>query len=143
MTRKKTTGNKGFTIIEGAIAIIILLIGLLSVIEFFPFALKIINDSKRTTVAANLTMSKLEEVIALSYDEITVGTMEVKHRMSDDPGDYLYTYQRQTVIDYVDENLAVSASDIGLKKITVRVFWTSSVDAEEKSIEMDSLISEY
>lgn len=140
----KTAGDEtGFTIIEATIAIFILLVGLLAVSEFFPLGLRIINDSQSQTTAANIALSKMEELRSSSYDEIGTDIIETKQRVSADPASYLYRYQRQTTVSLVDSDLNSTVSDIGLKKITVNVYWHSLIGSKEKSIEIYSLFSEY
>ena len=138
-----TSSGAGFTLLEAVFAISILLIGLVAIVQFFPFAAKIIGDSQSLTTTSNLALAKIEELKSSSYDELTVGTIEAKHRLSSDPSSYLYQYQRQTVIETVNGNLDPSGSDIGLKKITVTVFWHSRIGSQEKSNQIYTLISDY
>lgn len=135
--------KKGFTILEATIAIFILLIGLLAVVQLFPFSLKIIGDSSDLTIGSNLAVSKLEEIRGLTYDTVGTGTIETKQRLSSDPSSYLYNFQRQTVVTLVDSNLNASAGDVGLKEITVTVYWSSPVSTAEKSTSMSTIISSY
>jgi prepilin-type N-terminal cleavage/methylation domain-containing protein len=132
--------NKGFTIIEATVAISILLIGLLAVTQFFPFSLKIINNSQNFTTASNLAVAKIEELRSLNYDNIGTGTIETKTRLSADPSNYLYAYQRQTVVQYLDSNFNTSETDQGIKKINVTVYWYSPIGAVEKFISINSLV---
>lgn len=140
---KSANKKTGFTLIEAAIAIFILLVGLLAVSEFFPLGLRVISDSQNLTTATNIALSKMEELRSLSYDEIGLGIVEAKQTVSSDPASYLYRYQRQTTISLVDSDLNPTDSGIGLKKITINVFWHSLIGAKEKSIEIYSLFSEY
>lgn len=134
---------KGFTLIEATIAIFVLIIGLTAVTQLFPFSLKISGDSQNITTASVIALEKIEEMRASNYDDITVGTIEVKHRMSADPTNYLYNYQRETAVAAVDGNLNNSPTDVGLKKIIVTVFWQSPLKkTAEKSIQLTTLISE-
>ena len=139
----KDTGKKGFTLIESLIAIFVLVVGLFAVIGFFPFALKIISDSKNLTIATNITTAKLEEVFSLNYDNIDTGTIEPKQRVSNDPDSYLYNYQRETKVEYIDSDFNPSQTDLGLKKITVTVFWPSSFGDSEKVVELKSIVTDY
>lgn len=140
---KLLNNKKGYTLIEATVAILILVVGLFSVVQFFPLGLRIISDSQDLTVSSNLALSKIEEMKALSYDSIGTGTIETKQRISSDPSSYLYNYQRQTDVETIDANLNYSATDIGLKKITVTVFWQSPILSSEKSTQISSLISNY
>jgi prepilin-type N-terminal cleavage/methylation domain-containing protein len=133
----------GFTLIESAIAIFILLVGLVAVIAFFPFGIKIVGESQSETFAANLAQSKVEELKATNYDSLAVGTIEAKHRLSSDASDPLYDYQRQTIVQTVDSNLNTNATDVGLKKVTITVYWISSIAHAERSYSMSTLVSDF
>ncbi|OGY43141.1 MAG: hypothetical protein A3J62_03515 [Candidatus Buchananbacteria bacterium RIFCSPHIGHO2_02_FULL_38_8] len=133
----------GFTLIEATVAVVILVVGLMAVVQFFPFALKIIADSQSLNLASNLALSKIEEVRSVPYDNIATGVIEPKQRISNDPSNYLYKYQRETTVETVDSNLEVNGVDIGLKKITVTVYWQSKIGSQEKSTQMVTLLSDY
>lgn len=134
--------NRGFTLVEATVAIVILSIGIFSVIQFFPFSIKIIGDSQNLTLASNLALSKLEETRSLNYEDITVGTIEAKTRVSSDPADYLYNYQRETIVELLDSTLTVTQTDVGLKKITSTVYWRSAVGNIEKSTTASMIVSD-
>ena len=138
-----TKSGMGFTLIESTIAIFILLVGLVAVMAFFPFGLQIVGESQNVTFAANLTESKIEELKQDTYDTLATGTIEAKHRLSSDPADTLYHYQRQTVIETVDTNLNVNSTDVGLKKITVTVYWLSPITKSEQSYSMSNMVANY
>ncbi len=142
----KLSNNKsfaGFTLIESTVAIMILMVGLLAVIQFFPFAFKIISDSQNLTTASSIAISKAEEVSAMNYDNIDTGTIESKQKISTDPTSYLSHYQRQTVVETVDSDFNSSPTDVGLKKITVTVFWYSLINSMEKSIQVTSVVADH
>ncbi|HLC89637.1 MAG TPA: hypothetical protein VJG65_01615 [Patescibacteria group bacterium] len=143
LTSDKKSFPLGFTIIEAAIATVILMVGLFAVVQIFPLSLKITGDAQRLTTASNLATAKIEEIIGLGYDNISIGTIETKQRLSSDPADFYYAFQRQTVVEYLDSNFNVSANDLGLKKITVTVFWPSTIGEAEKSTELNSVISDF
>ena len=129
--------------IEALVAVIILVIGLMAVTQFFPFSLKVTGDSQSITTASVIALEKIEEIAALNYDDVAVGIIEAKHQVSSDPNDYLYHYQRQAVVQTVDSDFSDSPTDVGLKKITVTVFWQSPVRSTEQSIQFNTLISKY
>ncbi|MFA6410364.1 MAG: prepilin-type N-terminal cleavage/methylation domain-containing protein [Candidatus Buchananbacteria bacterium] len=140
---EKITQKKGFSLIEATVSIMILAIGLLAVMNFFPFAIKIFSDSQNQTIASNIALAKIEELRSLNYDQITVGTIETKQRISNDPSSYLYDYWRETTVQTIDSNFSNSATDLGLKKITVKVFWDSPISKNEKFIQILSTASNY
>lgn len=131
----------GFTVIEAMIAIAVLAIGFLAVVKIFPVALQISKSAEQATVAMNLAQAKTEELFSSGYDNINVGAIETKSRLSADPADPFYPYQRETTAGYVDENLQSSVSDTGMKKITVTVFWRHPLLLGEKQVGLETLIS--
>ena len=135
--------HTGFTLIEAAVAIAVLLVGLWSVLQFFPFSIKIIGDSQSLTVASNLVVEELESLSTDNYSVIGVGTIEAKHPVSSDTTSYLSKYQRQTVVQLIDSDFNASATDVGLKKITVTVYWRSPVGVNERSITTSTIIADH
>jgi Tfp pilus assembly protein PilV len=135
--------QNGFTLIEAAVAIVILIVGLFSVIAFFPLSLKMTGNSQNLTTATNLALAKTEELKALTYENLGTGVIETKHRLSSDPNNYQYNYQRQTIVETVDSNLNPSGTDIGLKKATITVYWLSPIGNQEKATSFTSLFSQY
>jgi Tfp pilus assembly protein PilV len=134
--------NRGISMIEAVLAIAVLMIGVLSIINIFPVALKISRTSEQETVAANLAQAKIEEMFQSGYDNIAIGTIEAKHRLATAIDNPFYYYERQTEAIYVDGNLADSASPTGLKKITVTVYWTTPQLNIEKNLVVTILISQ-
>lgn len=139
---KSLNNSKGFTIIESAVAIAVLMVGLWAVVQFFPFSLKVIGDSQNITVASNLVVAKIEEISSTAYDSIDTGTIEVKAPISSDPSSYLNNYQREVVVELIDSNFNTTVTDVGLKKITVTVFWISPVGLVEKSTNSITVVSD-
>lgn len=141
-TRLTFKKREGFTLIESTIAIAVLMVGLWSVVQFFPFSLKVIGDSQNITVASNLVVAKIEEISSINYDSISTGTIEVKAPISADPTSYLNNYQREVVVELIDSNFNTTVTDIGLKKITVTVFWISPIGKVEKSTNSITVVSD-
>ena len=140
---KSPTNHQGFSVIESAMAMIILTVGLFAVVQFFPLSLKIVGNSQQTTTATNLALKQIEAISQLNYDNITPGTLEAKQRLASDPGSYLYSYQRQTVVETVDADFNPCTTDIGFKKIVVTVYWLSPIGAVEKSIALNLVRTNY
>ena len=137
----KSNNQTGLTLLEAAITIAVILIGVMTIVQIFPLAFKIGKTAEQTTVAINLAQAKIEEIFFLDYDNIAIGEIEAKHRLSSDPASPFYNYQRQTVAEYVDGNLAASPTETELKKITVTVYWYHTFLGYEKSEEIIILIS--
>ena len=133
--------NQGITLLEAMITIVVIMIGVLTLANIFPIAFRVSESAQQATLATNLAQAKLEELFSLNYDNIAIGTIEVKGRLSADPSDYLYNYQRETLTEYVDQNLQTSGSATDLKKITINVYYRSAALKTEKSVQLTSLIS--
>lgn len=141
-SNKLSLNQKGISIIEAMLAVAILMIGILVTINIFPAALKISKNAEQETVAANLAQAKIEEMFSLGYENITIGTIETKHRLSADSANPFYNFQRQTVTTYVDGNLANSVAATGLKKVSVTVYWIAPSLGAEKNSTFSVLISQ-
>lgn len=137
----KSNNQTGLTLLEAAITIAVILIGVITIVQIFPLAFKIGKTAEQTTVAINLAQAKIEEIFFLDYDNIAIGEIEAKHRLSSDPTSPFYSYQRQTVTEYVDGNLAGSLTETELKKITVTVYWYHTFLGYESSEEIIILVS--
>lgn len=131
------------SLIEVMVAFSILILVLIALAQTFPLALTINKTSENATKASYLAQAKLEELNSLGYENISVGAIEPKHRLSTDPTDYLYYFQRQTDISYLDGNLQPSFSATGLKKIFVTVYYTNSLFKTEKNYSTFTLISQW
>jgi len=77
------TRQTGFTILEVMIAISILAIGLLAVFSGQNMAIQANNRANRLTEAMTLAQDKVEELLALPYDDVDVTGSPVN-----DPGGY-------------------------------------------------------
>lgn len=131
------------SLIEVMVSFSILIIILVSLAQTFPTALTINKTSENAAKASYLAQAKLEELNSLGYNNILTGMIEPKHRLSADSTDYLYYFQRQTEINYVDGDLQNSASDTGLKKISVTIYYTNALSKTEKSYSTATLISQW
>ena len=92
--------NQGITLLEAMITIVVIMIGVLTLANIFPIAFRVGESAQQATLATNLAQAKLEELFSLNYDNIAIGTIEVKGRLSANPSDYLYNYQRETLNQY-------------------------------------------
>jgi len=139
---KTTKKQLGFTLIEVLVAMTVLSVGILSLVRVFPFALQISKFAAQKTVAVNLAQAKIEEMFYLDYDNITVGTVETRHRLSADVENPFYKFERETSAEHIDSNLNTSVSETGLKKITTTIYWNSPIFSAEKNSEIVIVIGE-
>jgi len=133
----------GFTLIETMVALFIFTMVFISLVYVFPRGLMINKTAENATKASYLAQSQLEYLNSLGYDGIGTGEIEAKHRLSVDPTSYLYAFQRQTDVYYIDSNLQDSTNDVGLKKIIVTVYYTNSFAKAEKTYTTTTLINQW
>jgi len=139
---KNILNNFGMSLIETMVALLILMVAFISLIQSFPFSQSVVKTAENSTKAAYLAQNELEQLLALNYESVPVGTVEAKQRLSADSTNYLYYFQRQTTVNYLDSNWQSSASDTGMKKISVTVYYTHSISKKESSYNVSALISQ-
>ena len=110
--------QSGFTILEVMVAISILAIGLLAVFSGQNMAIQGNNRANRLTEAMTLAQDKVEELLALPYDDVDATGSPVN-----DPGGYTITW-------VVDDTVVTNA-----KLITVKV----TGNGLRKSLEVKSI----
>ena len=133
--------NKGISLIEIIISISILSIGILGLLQAFPRGVATQRIIELESIGNHLAQEKLEEFASFAYDDILVGTLENQIRMSVDQADPFYDYKRTTVVALVDQNLAPSGSDVGLKKITITLTWPRPLSTTDASQTLVTLVS--
>jgi len=142
MFLKKISNNQiGLSIIEIMVAFSILVVAFVGIAQAFPFSLSINKTAENSTIASYLAQDKIEELFSLGYDDMGLGVVEIKQPLDDDPDNYLYRYQRQAKIDYVDGNLTISVIDTGMKKMAVTVYFINAISNQEQSYNITTLIS--
>jgi hypothetical protein len=77
----------------------------------------------------------------LDYEDVGIGVIESKQRLSDDGDSYLYNFQRETEVEYMDEDLNETGSDTGLKRVSTTVYYINGVTKKEDSLRLTTLIS--
>ncbi|MFA6393378.1 MAG: type II secretion system protein [Patescibacteria group bacterium] len=136
------TNQKGITILEIMVSMMVVALAFTGIMQSFPLGLSINREAENATLASFLAQSKIEELHSLSYEAIIPGVIEEKHRLSENQNNYLYNFQRRTESWFVDGNLAISAADTGLIKITVTVYYTDALFKGEKSYSVSTLIAQ-
>ncbi|PIT93929.1 hypothetical protein COU00_01695 [Candidatus Falkowbacteria bacterium CG10_big_fil_rev_8_21_14_0_10_43_11] len=133
--------SNGFTLIEVMVSIAIITIAFFAIVNFFPASLKINEKAQNLTTAAYLAQAGIEQSLSLGYEPLGTGTVETKDRLSADIADFRYRFYRQTTVAYIDNNLADSVSDTGLKKITSVVYWQNPMELIERQYAITTLLS--
>ena len=137
----RNKNKQGISLIEIVIATAILSVGILGLFQAFPQGIETSHEQELAVIAGQLGQEKLEELAGLSYAEITIGIIDNKIHVAESASDPLYKFTRSAASELVDQNLNTSQTDIGLKKITVTVYWPS-VFGVEKSQNVVTLVSE-
>lgn len=139
----KKYNRKGMSLLEVMVSFSILILVFVSLAQSFPLALTINKTAENATKASYLAQDKLEELNSLGYNNIGIGTVEAKHRLSLNQANYLYYFQRETIINYVDGDLQNTAVDTGLKKISLTIYYGNSLSKTEKSYSTYTLINQW
>lgn len=121
------------------VAILIIGTCFIGLVQAFPYGLRIVNSAENRSRASYLAQEKIEELISEGYDGVATGTIEIKAPLA--ASGYLASFERETTVEYVDENLNATTTDLGLKKITTTVYYTDSIDKQEKAYTLYSLLS--
>jgi type II secretory pathway pseudopilin PulG len=110
-----------FTFLELLIALALFAGGMMTMLQIFPLNRRFLTQSALTTQATFLGQEEMETVRSVAYEDLTVGTYEAKHAVSS--GDAFSQFQRETTVALLDASRQPTATDTGLKKITVTVYW--------------------
>ena len=133
-SRIQEMGNKGFTLIE--IIILIVMAGILLPAIVAPFVTGVKGSGKPEMVNAAMYLAhqKMEEFMKFDYGNGALNpTALTPYANADISG-----YQWQWSVTLVDSNLSVSATDVGYKQILVRVR-----DPESDSYEVYSVVTNF
>ena len=122
MNMFNTRNNNGFTLMEVLVAMVILSVGLLGTAAL---TIKIINSNKLSNMISTATVlaqDKMEEIRGVGYDN---AVPEAKAPMSSPYAHY-------------ERKVTVNSPSIGMKTITVTVFW----DSGAHSVVLNTILAE-
>jgi len=125
MSRSKHN-DKGFTLIEVLIAIVILSVGLLGMASLTVAIIQGNKFSNDLTTATTLAQDKMEDIRRLGYSNVTA---ETKAACASPYSEY-------------ERKVEVSADDpaAGMKTVTVTAYWQSTV--KEHSVELKTILAQ-
>ncbi len=132
--------KKGLSILEILVAFSIISFVFIAIMVSFPKGISITKRAENNTVAFYLAQDKIEEIYSLGYENINMGEIEIKARLSGDSNNYLYAFFRETKVNYVDGNIEETEIDTGLKKISTTVYYPDAIHKGEKSYNITTLI---
>jgi prepilin-type N-terminal cleavage/methylation domain-containing protein len=118
------TRRKAFTFLELLLALTVFSVGILSVLKIFPLSKRYLNQSAMTTQASSLAQEQVEIIRSLPYSSVTAG-LEARHTLATTGA--FSQFERQTTVQLIDSNYQPTNTDVGLKKITVDVFWLENL----------------
>jgi len=129
--------NKGFTILETMVAILILTIGIIAVLQVFPLCSNIQKSNEMENQAIFLAQERMEQEIFKTYENIQIETI-----IEDSLAFPYERFSRETKITYVDSNLEEIGLDSGFKKIEIIVEWSSIFKLKQSNISIFNLAAE-
>jgi type II secretory pathway pseudopilin PulG len=134
--------KSGLSMLEIIVAISIISVVFFSLMNIYPLGVSITGSAEEETVAGFLAQEKIEYLRSREYEEVGVGVVESKHRLSSDKNNYLYDYWRETEVEHVDNNLDKVSGSTGLKRVVSTIYYIDSITKQEKKYSLATLISE-
>jgi prepilin-type N-terminal cleavage/methylation domain-containing protein len=125
---QKLNNNRGYSMIEVFIAMVVLSIVLLGMAGLINITVTINRNSAEKTVAITLAQDKMEETITKGYSNISSTNQTLTEAYAAMPN-YL-SYKRITEIK-------INKPDKDIKLITVDVYWNN----DNRRVRLQSLIS--
>ncbi len=119
-TKKRLTGERGFTLIEIMVAVLLLLFAMAGIVPFFLGGLSQASAVRHKSIATNIARERMEEIRQLDYREITEDSAEGV-TLSERFGTTAAQRDIDFDLSYVVEESAYEEGT--LKKVTVNVGW--------------------
>ncbi len=117
--------NRGFTLLEALITIVILVVGVVALLQVFSIGMFADTGVENATVALNLTQEKMEEIKDVSFYFDIDSFVSARANLGGDFADF-------------DREVTVSGDP---KQVNVVVYWT--VKGEDQSINLVTLFADY
>ncbi len=133
MCKLRDNNNNGFTLLEILVAIVLLSIGLLAMASLTVGIMGGNLFSNQLTVATTLAQDKMEDVRRRGYSGMPASDTTTTENYGTITG---YPLHRR--VTFTDFEYPVAGTDIGLKKITVIVFW----DLNQHSVALNTILAE-
>jgi prepilin-type N-terminal cleavage/methylation domain-containing protein len=112
MMLKRKNKEKGFTLVEILITIVVVAVALMALLSVFIYGFNLLSRMKQTAIATQCAQEELENIRNLTYDEI----LALGPSFTNDSLTLLENSSGvRTVEDSVGEDI---------KKLTISVFWT-------------------
>ena len=125
----KTDNNKGFTLIEVLVAMVILSVGLLGTAALITGIINGNKVSNRISTATTCAQDKMEEIRRLGYSG-----MPTSDTTTTEPYNSITNYSLYKRVTFTD----VVNPAVGMKTVTVTVSW----DSDNSSIELKTILAQ-
>jgi len=125
---RKLNDNRGFSLIEVFIAMVVLSVVLLGMAGLINITVTINRNSAEKTVAITLAQDKMEETITKGYSNISSTNQTITETYDAMPN--YHSYKRITEIK-------INKPDTDIKLITVDVYWNN----DSRRLRLQSLVT--
>ncbi len=112
---KSLTAEKGFTMVEMLVAIVVLALGIMAVSAIFPLSLRVAQNMRTITKGTAYAHQKLDELRTLPFNSATLDTGTGTKTFAAETLENKYVRQYR-----VDGSIPMT----GMKRVMVRVSWT-------------------
>ncbi|MBX7173611.1 MAG: prepilin-type N-terminal cleavage/methylation domain-containing protein [Pyrinomonadaceae bacterium] len=121
-------GEKGLTLIECLVAMVVTMVGLLAVFQLIALSVQIENFSYRSIEANNLAVNKLEE--------LKVGTLTNGGSLTTDVSGYSDTSNANYIVRW---QISDGTVGVGTKYVVVQVF-PQNAGVKQAEVKLETLI---
>lgn len=109
------------TLLETLIALCIFSLVVVAIMQLFPVNLAAAKNSRNKTIASYLAQAQMEELLSNNYTSIPTGTTTLATLSNYHPD--FSDFSSITNVTLVNGDLNLSATDVGLKKISIIIQW--------------------
>lgn len=128
----KRATSRGFSLVE--VTLVVLMVGfIVLLISNLPSSIKLIGDSKSSSMARDIANQKLEDVRNLGYDDIANGTTPIS-----DPR-LTNLVSGTGTVSVADCSDTVCKNGESIKQVTVEVDWSEA--GKSKSLTLSTLVA--
>jgi len=112
MLKGKNNKEKGFTLVEILVTIVVVAVALMALLSVFIYGFNLLSRMKQTAIATQCAQEELENIRNLTYDEILALGPSFTN-------DNLTLLQNSSGVRTVEDSVGPD-----IKKLTLSVFWT-------------------
>ncbi len=145
MKRAYLPVRQGFTLLEVIVAMAVFVTGMLAIVTLASNSNLVSKTSAVKTKAALLAQEGIETAVAEGYLALEEGELFMDEADLSYIGSSFSPYSRTVQIEYVDSDMNVVGSDLGMKLITSTVAWDDTAPDPnnlEKSYSIKTVISD-